>query len=473
MDKIIRLDKFDVSSADPQAGKLWRLWYRNFTYYLTTIASLNPDKLEVLYLNIGATVADVIEGCSGFEHAIQLLKSVYDKIPSVIHARHLLSTRLQQENESLDQYLQALNRLAADCCFKDVTATTYRDESVRDAFIRGLRSSVIRARLLENDTLNLQEATQCARALEQAHFRAESYASQIESTAAVTTKTKNVLSDSTGSRMESDSVQLCTALPACGRCYNCGGKRHINDDRRHCPARNKVCRNCGKLGHFSKVCRSTMPFSRSTFAIIIARAKDDKRSPPITKVVELKGKRLTALIDTGSSDNFISTRIVNTMDLSTSKRNSVISMASSAISLKLTEYCTKNIIFNGYEYKQIDFTVLPDSCMDIILGVPFLKLHQSITISFGGPQDILNICALTKISCAPVKLFRNLTPDCKPIATKPRNYRAEDARFIEKEILQLLEDDIIEISYSPWRAQIVVTSPPNKKKRLVVDFHLT
>ena len=101
---------------------------------MSTIAPLNPDKLKVLYLNISATVTDIIEGCSGFEHAIELLKAVYDKPPNVIHARHLLSTCLQLENESVDQYFQALNRLAADCCFRDVTATTYRDESVRNAW---------------------------------------------------------------------------------------------------------------------------------------------------------------------------------------------------------------------------------------------------------------------------------------------------------------------------------------------------
>ena len=67
---------------------------------------------------------------------------------------------LQQENESVDQNLQALNRLAADCCFRDVTVATYRDESVRDAFTCGLLSSVICARLLENDASNLQETTQ-------------------------------------------------------------------------------------------------------------------------------------------------------------------------------------------------------------------------------------------------------------------------------------------------------------------------
>ena len=54
-----------------------------------------------------------------------------------------------------------------------------------------------------------------------------------------------------------------------------------------------------------------------------------------------------------------------------------------------------------------------------------------------------------------------------------QNYSAEDTQFIRKEILQLLEDDIIEPSYSLWHAQIIVTSTPNKKKWLVVDFSYT
>ena len=110
-------------------------------------------------------------------------------------------------------------------------------------------------------------------------------------------------------------------------------------------------------------------------------------------------------IEPGSSDNFISARIVKTMNLSTLKWDSVIFMVLSTISFKLSEYCIENIILNGYEYKDIDFMLLPNSCKDIILGVPFLKMHQSITISFGGFQDILKICSLTKISCVPVKLF--------------------------------------------------------------------
>ena len=68
------------------------------------------------------------------------------------NARHLLATRRQKSGETLDEFLQAL---AKDCKFEDVTATVYRDESVRDAFITGLQSGSIRQRLLENSTLDL------------------------------------------------------------------------------------------------------------------------------------------------------------------------------------------------------------------------------------------------------------------------------------------------------------------------------
>ena len=158
MDKVIRLDKFDVSPNDDNCTKQWKLWYRNFCYFLTTIDSLNPDKLEVLYLYIGTKAAEVIEGAATYEDAIKLLESVYVQPHSEIYARHLLHSRTQREAETIDAYLLALNRLALDCSFKDVTAKVYRDESVRDSFIRGLHSSAIRARLLENTSLNLDTA---------------------------------------------------------------------------------------------------------------------------------------------------------------------------------------------------------------------------------------------------------------------------------------------------------------------------
>lgn len=90
-------------------------------------------------------------------------------------ARHSLLTRRQEPTETVDQYLQALNRLAKNCEFKVSTAEECRDAYVRDAFINGLRSSYIRLRLLENNVEDLEKATILARYLELAHKNAESY----------------------------------------------------------------------------------------------------------------------------------------------------------------------------------------------------------------------------------------------------------------------------------------------------------
>ena len=175
--------------------------------------------------------------------------------------------------------------------------------------------------------------TKCARALVQVHLPAESYASQIGPAAAATTTTKNVFTDSATAttitiNMLTESADLCmecAALPTHDRCYNCRGKYHPTDDPHHCLACDKICRNCGKLSHFARVCHSTKPTpSHSILAVIVTRVKDGDRSPPITKIVKLKGKRLTTLIDRGSSDNFICTHIVKTMNLSTLKQDSLV-----------------------------------------------------------------------------------------------------------------------------------------------------
>ena len=91
------------------------------------------------------------------------------------YVRHLLSTRVQAGSESIDEYLIELNKLTHDCEFKAVNAVLHKEISVRDSFIRGLKNSKIRARLLENSSLTLDEAVTKTSALEQALIRSESY----------------------------------------------------------------------------------------------------------------------------------------------------------------------------------------------------------------------------------------------------------------------------------------------------------
>ena len=86
MDKIARPTKFDIAPNAPSSSKHWKLWLRNFKYFLTQIEEHAPDKLEVLFLHIGTNVVDVIQDCTTYEDAMKKLDAAYLKPPNEIYA---------------------------------------------------------------------------------------------------------------------------------------------------------------------------------------------------------------------------------------------------------------------------------------------------------------------------------------------------------------------------------------------------
>ena len=63
--------------------------------------------------------------------------------------RYLLVTCWQPEDknqEKLTEFLQELQKLSKDCNLKNVTAEQYREELIRDSFINGIASPLIRQR---------------------------------------------------------------------------------------------------------------------------------------------------------------------------------------------------------------------------------------------------------------------------------------------------------------------------------------
>ena len=50
--------------------------------------------------------------------------------------------------------------------------------------------------------------------------------------------------------------------------------------------------------------------------------------------------------------------------------------------------------------------------------------------------------------------------NAKPVAAKSRCFNKEDQEFIGNEISHMLSKGIIELCYSPWRAQLVVAKDP-------------
>ena len=97
------------------------------------------------------------------------------------------STWWQTPDESVDEFLRELHKLSKNCVFKTVTARWCREELVRDTFLNELSSSIIRQRLLENCTLDLQSANRQASSFDLDYKNSEAYNNMTTSHIATTT----------------------------------------------------------------------------------------------------------------------------------------------------------------------------------------------------------------------------------------------------------------------------------------------
>ena len=255
MDKFLRPDRFEADPHSSGAAGERKHWYRTFNNFLEAIEPHKPDKLKTLVSYIVPRVYEYIADCDDYDSAITTLEKIYVKPKNEVFARHLLSTRKQQTSESLHEFLQALKQLSGDCNFKAVTAEKYKEEAVRDAFISGLRSSVIRQRLLESRTLELQDAFEKALALDVAQKSSYSYTSDNSEV------TKPSPTDDTQAAVATVRVQKNS------KCIFCGNNRHPHIV---CPARESLCNKCGKKGHFAKVCRSSTSAAVTTDSPVLA-----------------------------------------------------------------------------------------------------------------------------------------------------------------------------------------------------------
>lgn len=154
---------------------------------------------------VSSSIFQHIEDCTDYGVTVGILQALFVKPRNEIFARHIFATRCQQPHETLDEFLQALKTLSKDYNFRSVTGSKYREESIRDAFITGLRSSSIRQRLLENSTLDLKAIFDQARPLELAVRNSEFYSSPPSSVIAAVPLAATV-----------DQEQTDTSTLACG-----------------------------------------------------------------------------------------------------------------------------------------------------------------------------------------------------------------------------------------------------------------
>lgn len=475
MERYLKPDKFEADPNEPTCSKQWKYWLKTFESFMAKIASnekeiTSEDKLNLLINHVSQSVFDFISESTTYEEAIDILNKIFIKPTSEIFARYQLASRKQQLGESISKYLLTLKILSKECKFTAVTADEHKNNFIRDVFLSGILSSSIRQRLLENNTLTLEQASSQALALEAAQNQSACYSN-----------TDTVLNASTSDNVLPENLdsQISAVSSYKYKCYFCGYKQH---PRTICPAKDAKCNICSKSGHFSKVCKSNPKkgYDKTTNSITTNHnlvAIMTAAFPSCLKQAVLKVKidlfEDEALIHTGSSESFLSDSFVYRNKIKLYPGTSKVSMASTSLSTHIFGYCTVNVKILEHSYLKVKMAVLKDLCADAIIGHDLLRHHSEIQLQFGGKRSPLTVCSLAHAKIEPPPLFSNLTENVRPIATKSRRHSVSDSIFIQNEVEKLLSDGIIEESRSPWRAQALVTINENHKRRMVIDYSQT
>ena len=195
--------------------------------------------------------------------------------------------------------------------------------------------------------------------------------------------------------------------------------------------------------------------------------------------ISLDGKKLTAPVDSGSSESYINSATHQSLGLEIIPSNHSVQMASAAMKMKFSGFRVADVTINDTIYAAVRLNILDNLCSDIILGLDFQSQHQRLIFEFNGNAPDLVVanelnCALAIADTKEASLFFNLASGVKPIATKSRHFNEAYRTFIQKAVDGWLEGIILPSS-SPWRDRVVVVKNELNchKKRLCVDYSQT
>ena len=211
-------------------GAGWKKWKRLFELFVVGKGVQNAAPKKVLLFHCGGPqMQDVYytfpeaqepgEGETVYTAAMEQVDQYFMPQVNVPYERHLFRTIAQLPAHERAEY----------CEFS---------ENIRDQVVKKCVSKRLQRKILEKGReLTLEQLQNTARSME---------ASDRQAGASENPNDKEGLKEGLNSVQEKTEGK---------RCYRCDLTGHTQDDKR-CPARDKECRKCHKVGHFAKCCKT-------------------------------------------------------------------------------------------------------------------------------------------------------------------------------------------------------------------------
>ena len=243
----------------------WPKWKRRFEQYrLASGLSGESDARQVstLLYCLGEEAEDVLTSANASEEDRKKLDTVVQKLDdffqvrkNVIFETARFNRRNQREGESAEEYITCLYNLVENCEYGDL-----KSEMIRDRLVVGIRDSSLSERLQTEAAFTLEKEKTVIRQREavQEQQLILSHGENVDQRSAINyVKGKPFWRHGTAPHRPPASRPFQQASTASQRhsskCKRCGKGPH---PRQQCPAKDAVCYNCRKKGHYSGQCLS-------------------------------------------------------------------------------------------------------------------------------------------------------------------------------------------------------------------------
>lgn len=309
-------------SGGNNLGNDWKEWIQQYNWFeVATKMRLEDQDVQVatFLTSIGPQAVKIFNTFNCTQAEMESVAAIKQKFSQYftpksnkIYERYLLNKMVQEEGESIDEFLTRLKAQGAKCQFNELL-----DDLLCDRVILGIRCEVLRLQLLgEGQDLNLDQITQRCRASEQANQQLRGLKNE-SSIYAVKTHYKKETSHQS-SKTSSDTFQ-------CRRC----GRTH---GPRSCPAFKKRCNKCKKDGHFAEMCQAKMELqsrqttnrSKKVHQVAEESSDDDLFISTISKStsnrddeknwfeeIQIQGVSIKVKLDSGAECNVIPESVAN------------------------------------------------------------------------------------------------------------------------------------------------------------------
>lgn len=504
--------KMDVWNIDPFRFKAmernavrheWMKYRRNFDYIIAAtgekdrtkiknmfLAKAGPDVQEVFISIPGADVEeDAEKTIDPYQVAVDKLNEYFCPKEHEAFERNRFWTLKPEQSETVEEFAFRCQSLAQKCNFGD-TENEARTFSVIDKVIL-FAPCELKERLLAKKSLDWDQTIRII----------SSYESVKRQAKAITAPGKD---DALGFEQKQSSSLVNRVREKGPGCTRCGKGDHTSGSSL-CPANNRECYKCKKMGHFGAQCKTpnlkrrpetsnyTTKRPRVERVRAIGNEEEERERNFIYSIsdgdeliwVKIGGIRIQMLIDSGCNKNIISENVWRYLITSKAERYDetrecrevFIPYGDKPKPLVVLGKFSANLLIEdkGKKIEKIaDFFVIKGG-RQCLLG----KLTaRELGVLFIGLPSTHGVRALQGLAIQPfpkiegVKVKIPIDPDVQPICQHPRRPPVALLSKIEEKIEYLLERDIIEPVEGgcEWVSPLVPIIKDNGELRLCVDM---